>query len=125
MGIHFLLLLLLIFESNNLQCGEENIEHCLKCGEGAEVNSCQTCEDKYFPFLDNVLCLPCDDPKFGEAGCGGQCNITFKSYSYAFSCIKDAKRDIIIKTINASPAKMAVKIVLMILINILLFAKNV
>ena len=91
MKIYFLLLFLLIFESNNLQCGEENIEHCLKCGEGAEVNSCQTCEDKYFPFLDNVLCLPCDDPKFGEAGCGGQCNITFKSYSYAFSCIKECK----------------------------------
>jgi hypothetical protein len=37
----------------------------------------------------------------------------------------NARRDIIIKTINASPAKMAVKNVLMILINILLFAKNV
>ena len=55
MTINFLLLSLLIFESKNLQCGEENIEHCLERGTGTEINSCKTCEDKYFPFLDNVL----------------------------------------------------------------------
>ena len=97
MRIHFLLLALLIFQSNNLQCGEENIEHCLKCGEGPDINSCETCEDKFFPFLDNVLCLPCDDPFFGQAGCGGQCNNTliynskYDYYDFEFSCNTECK----------------------------------
>jgi hypothetical protein len=42
-----------------------------------------------------------------------------------YLAVMNAKRDIIIKTINASPAHMAVKNVLMIIIKILLFAKNV
>ena len=97
MRIHFLLLALLILQSNNLQCGEENIEHCLKCGEGPDINSCETCEDKFFPFLDNVLCLPCDDPFFGQAGCGGQCNNTliynskYDYYDFEFSCNTECK----------------------------------
>ena len=97
MRIHLLLLLsLLIFESIELQCGVENIEHCQKCGTGTEANSCETCDDKYFPFLDNVLCLPCDDSRFGDIGCGGQCNknITYSSgtyYDYKFSCENGCK----------------------------------
>ena len=67
---------LLILSSYNLLCGEEEIQHCIKCGEGENSDSCEQCEDKYFPFLNNVLCLPCDDPLYGMFGCKGNCDAT-------------------------------------------------
>ena len=75
-------ILILIFYVNNLQCGEENIEHCLECNQ-TDINSCEKCEDKYFPFLENVFCLPCDHNMYGEEGCGGKC--TYNN-SMEFSC---------------------------------------
>ena len=77
MKARILFLSLLIFQVNNLQCGVESIEHCLECGSGENINSCKTCEEKYFLFLDNVLCLPCDSIH-GQIGCDGNCNITKK-----------------------------------------------
>ena len=32
------------------------------------------CENNYFPFLSNVLCLPCDHYLYGNIGCGGKCD---------------------------------------------------
>ena len=32
----------------NLQCGDENIDHCEECGTGEAVNTCAKCEDNYF-----------------------------------------------------------------------------
>ena len=63
-----------IFLSKNLTCGDEYIEHCEKCGTGENIDSCEECEEKYFPFLSNVLCLPCDYSIYGQFGCGGKCS---------------------------------------------------
>ncbi|MBO6243530.1 MAG: hypothetical protein J6O41_03055 [Clostridia bacterium] len=69
---------ILIISVQNLTCGEEDIDHCLECGTGNKANSCAKCEDKYFPFLSDVLCLPCDHYLYGQTGCGGKC--TKKNY---------------------------------------------
>ena len=87
------LISLLIFSVSNLQCGEENIDHCIECGSDSEINSCKTCEEKYFPFLDNVLCLPCDDELYGHKECGGKCNniIHYDLEKSEFYCLNDCK----------------------------------
>ena len=72
--IKFLLILLMIVSTSNLLCGEEEIEHCLQCGTGVKSETCVLCEDKYFLFMNNVLCLPCDNPLYGSYGCGGKCD---------------------------------------------------
>ena len=84
-----LLLPLLLFRVQNLQCGEENILHCLECGGGINKNTCKVCEDKYFPFFGNLLCLPCNDEKYGQVGCEGKCSST----SSAIICEKDGCKD--------------------------------
>lgn len=76
MKANFFLISLLIFSVNILSCGVENIAHCYECGEGSEINSCKTCDNKYFPFLDNVLCLPCDHEIYGQIWCNGICSNT-------------------------------------------------
>ena len=78
--ICFYTLCILIYSTINLQCGEENIEHCTKCGTGDNINSCEKCEEKYFPIMSNVICLPCNDPLYGNYGCGGKCTIAGNNY---------------------------------------------
>ena len=75
-NLPFLIILFihLIISIQNLTCGDEDIDHCLECGTGDRVDSCAKCEDNYFLFLDDVLCLPCDHHIYGQAGCGGKCN---------------------------------------------------
>ena len=68
-----LYLYLAIFISCNT-CGEEDIDNCATCGLNDKSDQCGLCEDKYFPFLSNVLCLPCDHYYFGNIGCGGKCD---------------------------------------------------
>ena len=72
----FSIILIFIFLNPiyNLLCGEEEIENCHKCGTGENFETCNECEDKYFPFMNNVLCLPCDHPLYGMYGCGGKCD---------------------------------------------------
>ena len=59
----------------SLKCDEEEIENCKKCGTGENSNRCAECEDNYFPFLFNYLCLPCDHMQYGDSGCQGKCYI--------------------------------------------------
>ena len=47
--------------------------HYLECGTGNKVNSCAKCEDNYFLFLNDVLCIPCDHPFYGQNSCGVKC----------------------------------------------------
>ena len=86
MKINILIFSLLILCSNNLQCGEENIDHCLECGKEGELNFCQKCEDNYFPILDNVLCLPCNNDITGQSGCNGKCNLNNGVFSCESGC---------------------------------------
>ena len=74
MKINILLFSLLLFQVNNLQCGEENIEHCLECGNQENLDFCKKCEDYFFPVLGNLLCLPCNNDITGHSGCKGKCN---------------------------------------------------
>ena len=74
--ILYISLSVLIFPSKSLLCGEEEIEHCLECGNGENYETCSLCEDKYFLFMNNVLCIPCDDPIYGQYGCQGKCDST-------------------------------------------------
>ena len=60
-----------LFKSNFLKCGEEQIENCDQCRIGESANTCKKCKDKYFPVLNNLFCLACDDPLYGQVGCGG------------------------------------------------------
>ena len=62
--------------TKELQCEDEKIEHCTKCNTGNDSDSCSSCEDKYFPFFNNLLCYPCNDSLFGQEGCIGKCNST-------------------------------------------------
>ena len=89
------LISLLIFSANSLQCGVENIENCLECDIGSKINSCRKCEDNYFLFLDNVLCLPCDDQKYGQIGCNGKCSsiIDYDSKQRDIYCLDDCKEE--------------------------------
>ena len=96
------LIQLLIFESLLIkllavQWGREEIEHCIKCGIGEYLESCSQCENKYFLFLNNLLCLPCDHDLYGNIGCGGNCDISkYKEINNIFVKKINVRRDIII-----------------------------
>ena len=55
-------------------CGEEDIDNCSTCGLNERSDQCDSCDDKYFPFLSDALCLPCDHYLYGNIGCGGKCD---------------------------------------------------
>ena len=74
----FLLMsIFLISKIFNLRCGEEDIDNCLQCGTGQNNNTCAKCENNYFLFLFNYMCLPCDH-SYGDSGCKGNCYIDDK-----------------------------------------------
>ena len=62
-------LIFLLGSTIPLKCGEEEIENCKECGKGDKLSKCIKCIDKYFPFFNNLICLPCDDPIYGQFGC--------------------------------------------------------
>ena len=70
----FLIIVLLSIKVESLKCGDENIDHCIKCGENERYNRCQKCEEKYFLSSNNLFCVPCDDGKNGQPGCAGSCD---------------------------------------------------
>ena len=76
----YLIISILIVSSISLKCGEEEIEHCLQCETGENINSYTLCEDKYFPIMSNIVCLPCNDPLYGNYGCKGKCSIAGNNY---------------------------------------------
>ena len=67
MKANFLLILLLI---NFLQnASQATIENCLE----ENLETCTKCKDKYFQFFNNLFCLSCDDPTYGQIGCERNC----------------------------------------------------
>ena len=67
--------------SLNLEIDEDNISNCNKYAECVDKQNCEfgekeceECEDKYFPFYNGLLCLPCDESIYGNIGCGGKCD---------------------------------------------------
>ena len=87
-----LILILTIFfaGTNTLECGENQIENCKECSK--EVgDSCGICEPNHFPLLENLFCLPCNDPRYGQVGCKGECvrtNNTDSPFIYCTECEK-------------------------------------
>ena len=80
---------LLAIKSESLTCGEEQIEHCSKCGNTPNVDECYECEGGHFPLLENLLCIPCDDPIYGQIGCKGNCDSSSYSdsgFAYCEEC---------------------------------------
>ena len=57
----YLLFVNLIFYINSLKCKNRNIDHCKKCASGDKGDTCEQCEDKYFPLYANLKCIKCDD----------------------------------------------------------------
>jgi len=78
MSRNFVLYFITIFLYNSINClncgGEQEIPHCLKCGTGNDYNKCVLCEDKYFLFFHNLMCMSCNDQTHGQIGCGGKCD---------------------------------------------------
>ena len=72
----YYLIYLLFWKSNSLKCGENEIENCLKCGIGDKINTCEICNNKYFLFYNNLMCLSCSDPLYGQIGCVGNCKLS-------------------------------------------------
>ena len=72
-----LLILYSVFLLNQLEnfvCNDELIKNCKEYGSGEESDTCIKCDDKYFPFFNNLYCFPCDNEDYGQIGCGGNCN---------------------------------------------------
>ena len=98
--ISYFLLLKLISFSLNYEIYEKNVENCQKyfCEDEGncqteEIKKCKQCNDKYFPFLKGLLCLPCDDPTYGNVGCGGNCDGSkFENIGFAY-CEKDGCKE--------------------------------
>ena len=77
---------LLFVGSEILTCGEEQINNCKECGKDLQSNSCATCEVEHFPLLENLLCIPCDDPIYGQVGCKGECDSSKYSQTGFATC---------------------------------------
>ena len=59
-----------------LKCDENTIEHCIECNSGENAGSCSKCENKYFLFFNNLMCIPCNDNLYGQTKCSGTCDAT-------------------------------------------------
>ena len=84
-----LILNLFLPNAESLKCGEEQIDNCKECAIGEESNICAKCEAEHFPLLENLLCIPCDDPIYGQIGCKGNCDSSSYSdsgFAYCEEC---------------------------------------
>ena len=88
----FLLLSLnfLLLRVNTIECGNNEISNCKECNlEDKEFFSCKTCEEGYFPVLENLYCLPCNDSLYGQIGCKSECdgsNFAKSGFAYCEEC---------------------------------------
>ena len=89
----FLIVLSLIVlvknNSNVLKCGEQEIENCIECDKGSTLGACAKCQDNYFLFFHNLMCIACNNETFGQIGCEGNCDGSrFTTDRFAY-CNKD------------------------------------
>ena len=79
-----------IQQISNLRCGDEEIANCLECATAeGEIGTCAKCEENYFQFLFNYLCLPCDHKTYGDSGCEKNCKIIDNNLNFVcdeFGC---------------------------------------
>ncbi len=75
----------LLIKGDTRQCGEESINNCQVCGKYETYDSCGTCEANHFPLMENLLCMACNDPIYGQVGCKGDCDgKDYSTTSFAF-----------------------------------------
>ena len=93
MKAYIIFISFLIFSAKDLQCGDEYIKNCSECDKNENLNSCKICDDNYFPFLENSICIPCDDNLYGQPGCSGKCSGTDLDISHKgkFKCDGECK----------------------------------
>ena len=89
----FCILSLVFCRFDVMKCGDEVIENCHKCGTGDKKNTCAQCKDKHFPFFNDLFCIPCDDPLYGQVGCGGNCDATNYLDTRNIICEKDGCKE--------------------------------
>ena len=58
--------------TNQKLCGENEIPHCYDCD--SENSICTKCEDKYYVLFGGLECVRCDDNKYGQPACIGNCD---------------------------------------------------
>ena len=97
MKINLLLVLLLfnlLFASESATiCGGKVIDHCIKCFSGLSSDSCELCEDKYFPIYNGLSCVPCNDSTYGQIGCEGKCDGSNYAQTKFPFCEKDGCKE--------------------------------
>ena len=98
----FIIINILFTSLISLVCNNRNINHCIKCGTGNYSDTCDQCEDKYFPLFKNMICLKCNDSNYGQIACEGNC-VASKYHEYIMFYVKkmDVKKDIIIWVVYA------------------------
>ena len=80
--------------TQNLQCDEEEIDHCIQCGTGENSDTCAQCERGYFLFFHNLLCLKCDHEFYGDVGCGGTCSSERMNETRNIVCDADSCKEL-------------------------------
>ena len=74
-------------------CGGKSIEHCTKCSSGKNSNTCEICEDKYFPIFNGLSCVACNDSTYGQIACEGKCDgSNYAQTKFAF-CEKEGCKE--------------------------------
>ena len=81
-------LLILLIQIFVINCFDHTIENCQQV-DPTNHDRCDKCEDKYFLFYNNLICLPCDDKNYGQIGCSGGCDSSRYENDRFVYCNKD------------------------------------
>ena len=78
---------------NSIICGKKSIKHCTKCFSGENSDTCEICEDKYFPIFNGLSCVSCNDSTYGQIACEGKCDgSNYAQTKFAF-CEKEGCKE--------------------------------
>ena len=96
MKVKYLLILLLfnaIIASNDPKKNEGGIlDHCIEYNITENSSICLECEDRYFLYYLDNLCIPCNDSFYGQIGCEGNCDGSeYEKSKFAFCEEKGCK----------------------------------
>ena len=69
--LYTLFIINILFSKQKL-CGRNEIGNCNVCDLDNEI--CSQCANGYFPLFAGLECVKCDDSKYGQIGCQGNCD---------------------------------------------------
>ena len=98
MNVIFLLAIIFFTSLSNSSQAEpksdaEKIDHCSRYDTGENSDNCSIWEDKYFQFLNILLCLTCNDTTYGQIGCEGKCDGTIYKKTRNVFCEEDGCKE--------------------------------